>query len=366
MDYKQPNRRMLPLDNKASLPTPGTPWNRLSRLVPPTATGAASVGQKAADGQKRSMWEHTPVWPRYKFFTIVVPLDGTVFGEHALPLALSLARRAQARLRLVHVPPPLDAAWLKPSQAGTRRSKSGLAYLYGVMRRLAEVSTIPVTPTLLTGSNVAAEVSSSAAAAGDLVIMASHQRSLFQRLWHGSVTNHLLQTSEVPLLQVPGQYSAVDLRQEPSIRHLLLPLDGTAESERSLPPVIALGSLLGAEVSLLQIIAPQRWEEAGLRSDAFFPFQASKPPVPYTRARQYLHTLQQRLESCSVKVRQRIIMEKRTIARVIVQLAESTSVDLIALAAHERCGPLRLALGSVSASVLRRTSVPVLVVPPVR
>ena len=34
---------------------------------------------------------------------IMVPLDGSSFGEHALPLALSLARSSGACLHLVHV-----------------------------------------------------------------------------------------------------------------------------------------------------------------------------------------------------------------------------------------------------------------------
>jgi nucleotide-binding universal stress UspA family protein len=41
--------------------------------------------------------------------TILVPLDGSAFGEHALPLALSIARRLAASVELayVHTPDPL-------------------------------------------------------------------------------------------------------------------------------------------------------------------------------------------------------------------------------------------------------------------
>jgi len=34
---------------------------------------------------------------------ILVPLDGSAFGEQALPVALSIARRAGASVRLAHV-----------------------------------------------------------------------------------------------------------------------------------------------------------------------------------------------------------------------------------------------------------------------
>src|SRR5687768_1988648 len=35
--------------------------------------------------------------------TILVPLDGSAFGEHALPLALTIARRSAASVELVHI-----------------------------------------------------------------------------------------------------------------------------------------------------------------------------------------------------------------------------------------------------------------------
>src|SRR4051794_5058994 len=39
--------------------------------------------------------------------SLLVPLDGSAYAEHALPLAASIARRAGASLRLIRVLPPL-------------------------------------------------------------------------------------------------------------------------------------------------------------------------------------------------------------------------------------------------------------------
>src|SRR4051794_33851710 len=44
--------------------------------------------------------------PRYR--SLLVPLEGSPFGEHALPPALGTARRAGANVRLVHVHSPLE------------------------------------------------------------------------------------------------------------------------------------------------------------------------------------------------------------------------------------------------------------------
>ena len=38
--------------------------------------------------------------------TLVVPLDGSRFGEEAIPYALEIARRAKAKLHFVHVHVP--------------------------------------------------------------------------------------------------------------------------------------------------------------------------------------------------------------------------------------------------------------------
>ena len=53
--------------------------------------------------------------------SILVPLDGTTFAEHALPVAMSLARRANARLHLVSVSPPLTEAYLEGGEAEKAR-----------------------------------------------------------------------------------------------------------------------------------------------------------------------------------------------------------------------------------------------------
>ena len=94
--------------------------------------------------------------------SILVPLDGSSFGEHALPWAVAIARRTKAPIRLLHVyvavpafypvavPPypepaiPVDALeWPR-------------AYLEGVAADLRERIGTPVTTELVSGHAVAA------------------------------------------------------------------------------------------------------------------------------------------------------------------------------------------------------------------
>src|SRR3954447_19608278 len=98
--------------------------------------------------------------PPCRYRSLLVPLDGEPFGEHALPLALGIARRAGAEVRVVHVHCPLRSAY----QPETLYSASGLdaylrrrqqAYLDDLIRRLAKVTSVPVTPVFLQGWEVA-------------------------------------------------------------------------------------------------------------------------------------------------------------------------------------------------------------------
>lgn len=57
--------------------------------------------------------------------SIVVPLDGTTFGEYALPIALDIGRRAGAQLHLMH-------AHSDP-ELGARSRAREQAYLNAVM-----------------------------------------------------------------------------------------------------------------------------------------------------------------------------------------------------------------------------------------
>src|SRR3954447_26174249 len=87
--------------------------------------------------------------------SILVPLDGSVFGEHALPLALSIARRGEGKVRLLHVLQPFVqtvpelSAYQGSLEAEYRQEKQ--RYLEDVAARIRAVSTVPVTTELIEG-----------------------------------------------------------------------------------------------------------------------------------------------------------------------------------------------------------------------
>src|SRR6185295_11344907 len=74
--------------------------------------------------------------------SILVPLDGSDFAEHALPLAGGLARKAGAKLHLAHVhraPPPTTFATVMVFDVDDLHVRQDeQAYLADVARRLNE------------------------------------------------------------------------------------------------------------------------------------------------------------------------------------------------------------------------------------
>src|SRR5947209_8746021 len=87
---------------------------------------------------------------------ILVPLDGSDFAEHALPLAVALARRARASIHLVTVTTPITAAYLEGVFIGSADLEAEAAaqrqgYLEAIMARLRERIDAPITGEVASG-----------------------------------------------------------------------------------------------------------------------------------------------------------------------------------------------------------------------
>lgn len=303
--------------------------------------------------------------------SILVPLDGSTFGEHALPLALSIARRASATLRLVHVHSPLAVAYPEAVSVDEavefHLKQHHLAYLKGVVQRLQDVSAVAVTPELLEGG-IAESIRVTAESTGaDLVVMTTHGRGPMGRFWLGSVADQLVRDLPMPLLLVRPHETVPDLRQEAVLKHLLLPLDGSALSEQMIEPAVALGRLMDADYTLLRVIKPPTplnfgTERVGLGEKA----QSVLDQIDrlqqqlHQAAAAYLGLVAERLRKQSLRVQIKVAVEHQPAAAILHE-AVAPSIDLIALETHGRHGLSRLFLGSVADKVIRGTSLPVLV-----
>lgn len=297
--------------------------------------------------------------------SLLVPLDGSRFAEHALPRALTIARRSGATVHLVHVHIPGTPAYaidVPPVFDDTRDISSRedeRAYLAGLVQRITASWNIPVRQTLLEGPAVAALHDHTIRIAADLVVMTTHGRGALSRFWLGSVADALVRQAPAPVLLVRPYEEAADflhLDREQPFKHVLIPLDGSRLAEDILDQALALGSAMDVEYTLIQAIEPFLSNYAPLAYGAEIDNQAID--LWQAEARDYLGRVADRLPAAR-SVQTRVVTAPPAVA--ILDYAHRHAVDLIAMATHGRSGVSRMLLGSVADKVVRGTHVPVLV-----
>jgi nucleotide-binding universal stress UspA family protein len=302
--------------------------------------------------------------------SILVPLDLSTFGEHALPMALGVARRAHASIRLLHVlqpfaeiVPELSAYPLLEAEIRQDRQK----YLDGVIHRIRETSEVPVTTEIVEGA-IAPSIRRAAENGTDLVVMTTHGRGPLGRFWLGSVADQLVRELTIPLLLIHPPKESADFRQEPTVRNILIPMDGTPFSEKVLSPAVELAKAMGAGVTLfraVQVDLPLDFEYR--YSGAFVPAQLREmqEELKKIQARQkqeaedYMRGAAERVQSMGVTVSVKVSVNESPAAAILRETEEGH--DLVALATHGYGGLKRLWVGSVADKVIRGSAVPVLV-----
>ena len=176
--------------------------------------------------------------------TILVPLDGSVLSEQALPIAQTLAQRTSAAMHLVHVHTLNDGIYMEElpvidDQLHSLGRTHEHMYLEQVRERLATTAQISITTAnpdtegtvALTLANYARD------AACDLTIMATHGHSGFERFWLGSTTDALLRLTNMPLLLIRPKEQE-PLTVPPAVQHIIIPLDGSHLAEAVLEQAV--------------------------------------------------------------------------------------------------------------------------------
>lgn len=300
--------------------------------------------------------------------SILVPLDGSTFGEYALPIAKSIARRAGAALQLVHVHVPtpaqyIDGAVIFDEALEAKNKEQERAYLDNVVDRLGTSAEVPVTTLLLDepGSVVDSLNNQVKATGAGLVVMSTHGRGTLTRFWLGSVADEFVRRAEKPILLIRPPETAEtspDLSQEPAFQHILIPLDGSVRSEQMLEHAVTLGKLTQADYTLLSVILPVI-PPSSPRTDYTMTIERQLLKQQQDEAQTYLDGIAERLRLRSFQVQTRIVTHRHP-ATAILEDAKAHGIDLIAMETHGYGGLKRLFIGSVADKVLRGSPVPLL------
>ncbi len=141
---------------------------------------------------------------------------------------------------------------------------------------------------------------------------------------------------------------------------ILMPLDGSPESEKIRSWVVGLAVELEAVVDLLAVIDPTQLKSSAAGDQQVDPDGLTEEESKF--ARDYLRTQADWLQERGVTVASHVATGDP--AEVIVEQAIQLDSRLIAMVTHRRSAVMRGILGSVADRVLHHTGVPIMMVRP--
>jgi nucleotide-binding universal stress UspA family protein len=298
--------------------------------------------------------------------TIMVPTDCSGFDREAIRVALRIAQRSDAKLRLVRV--LTTGAYfgagdgvgeVRAASADVKRERdNALGELYAIAAECRREADVDVTVTLETGPVADALEGYVRRNDVDLIVISSHGRGGFSRLSLGSVADSLIRHTTVPVLIVKPAASYLNPQVRGAFKRIVVPLDGSLLAEQILPPIITLAVLEDSEIVLLSII-----RRPGAKQNA-----DGAPKAPWwekdvAEAKAYLSRVAQSTRASQLSVLTDVVVGD-DVAEEIAAYAGRESADLIAIATHGRGGLSRVLRGSVADGLSRAARTCVLIFHP--
>jgi nucleotide-binding universal stress UspA family protein len=261
--------------------------------------------------------------------TIIVPLDGSTFAERALVPAQSLARQSGAELVLVM------------SRLGGETEPERYLESTAVAAGLDSARSVVFTDRLAASAiPLLADTEPDA-----LVCMTTHGRSGAGHALFGSIAEAVVRELDVPLVLVGPSVRGVGTAR---FEELIVCLDGSRMATAIVPAAQGFARDLGLGMCLVDVVDPERGVPADAENDVGASESGSLQRVAHG------------LEGGDLTVNWETL-HGRDAASAIVEFADSRRSPLVAMTTHGRTGLARIAVGSVTMAVVRRSACPVLV-----
>jgi nucleotide-binding universal stress UspA family protein len=141
-------------------------------------------------------------------------------------------------------------------------------------------------------------------------------------------------------------------------KHILLPTDGSAASERAVLATVRFAKEIGAKITGLHIVPEYH-------VFTFEPVQLEETPIDYIkdaeeRAKKILFPVEEAAKLAGVPCETLYVISD-AVHEAILRTAADKQCDLVSMASHGRRGVSALLLGSETQKVLTHSQIPVLV-----
>ncbi len=313
---------------------------------------------------------------------IMVPLDGSMLAEKALPHAVRLANRFNAKLLLLRAV-ELPGLTVDTPESEIKVISSAEEYMTEVQATLtnpkiaAHIAPERVQTLVVYGDAVEQVVELAPFEKVDLIVMTTHGRSGLSRLVTGSVAGRILHRTHVPIMLVrPQELKNDQLLVETMMGiaepcsdcfdsekcRIVLTLDGSPLAETALEPAMELAQKLNATLHLLSVILPAPPMVYGDLVGMGY----SQDEVEVTRkrltedAQVYLNEAQHKALRRGLEVVTAVRVGAT--AEEIADYAKRVEATALVMATHARGEVSHLFVGSVAEDVMRISRLPVLMI----
>jgi nucleotide-binding universal stress UspA family protein len=323
---------------------------------------------------------------------ILVPLDQSAVAEQAVGAAVTIARASGGEIGLILAREQRPYAGVLAEDVDDRAGWAAGSYLRSLADEVSAKSGVPTTAAVEHGAPVDVIRHRASLLGSGLIVMTSHghggsngvlpapslQALLVQRrsshrrsaahhahvapAYLGRVSEAVVHESGVPVLMLRADEHRDWRASDPyPFGRILVPVDGSAQSEAILEATMQLAQCGGAVVVLLRVVTqvPLYIDDPALPSyPSATPDERSTTQL-VAEARLELAELARRVARArGLRVETHVVVQEH-VAQSILDVAEETQAGLIAMTAHGN-GTSRLVVGNVTDKVLRAARVPIL------
>lgn len=323
------------------------------------------------------------------FNRILMPLDGSLLAERAIPHAMQFARIFGSKITLLHVLNPVsyqeNPEAVDPLKWQIRKAEADI-YMQGITNRMCQ-EFIEDTPSsklpkdeeynprveylILEGKIAESIINFGHSEKIDLLIISTHGSSGLSRWNMSSVTQKVIEMIYLPVLVIRSYNpSEADISQR-SYHRILLPIDSSRRAECSLSAGIALArgepkkKIKGDEIT-----AATKIILAAVIKPPEIPIPEPYPVEIENLSEQLMQVSRQAVNSYLLEMKERLpvesesfVIEHESVFSAIQEFADQDSaIDLVVLCAHGHTGQATWPYGTVTRNYIEHGTKNVLVI----
>lgn len=277
---------------------------------------------------------------------VIVPVDSSQETERTVEYAVGVAKQRDADVHAIQVVPRDGTLWLAPENETRLRAR------LRALRPAAEQEGVSIRIVTLRGAPERVIPAYAQLNGASLIVVGQHYGS--SRFWRNSGgASRLSRSSPVPVLLVPAR---IDAASRVSLNRIVAAVDFTVASAIALRTAADLSRRHGARLTMLHAMAPP--DHMVFSGGEAWRFVQRLPADA--------KVLSERLKRKAIALGSRDaepVVVTGDASRGIVETATITAADLIVMGVEPRTWIDQAVSGSTLRTVLRRATVPVLVVP---